>query len=216
MTPEERRTPRSSGPGWIATAGGALFLVAVGFSVGLVAGTAYQEPQLVADHLAGRTTEVVLESEETLAATPDVAAPAPAGAEPPASALGEGALDPETQEPAAPLAALAVPEAEAEVQAELEAAPAPAPKPAAKPAPMPAAGGSFSIQVGAFGSEPAASQLAAELAKRGYPSYVAEEGEGARFKVRVGPIGSRDEAETISAQLKREHRLPTWILAGKR
>ena len=35
-------------------------LVAVGFGVGLVAGTAYEEPELVAQHLAGQTTDVAL------------------------------------------------------------------------------------------------------------------------------------------------------------
>jgi DedD protein len=79
----------------------------------------------------------------------------------------------------------------------------------------PAAGGAgFSIQVGAFGTEATAQQLAGELGKRGYKTYVTSEGAGARFKVRVGPIASRSEAEQISERLKTEHRLPTWILAG--
>ncbi|MGH7287898.1 MAG: hypothetical protein ACREI8_07755, partial [Myxococcota bacterium] len=85
---------RAAGPGWLATAGGALFLIALGFSVGIVAGTAYEEPELVADHLTGRTTEVVLEESSLAApsdAAPDVAAPVPN--EPLAAPLGEGALD---------------------------------------------------------------------------------------------------------------------------
>jgi DedD protein len=69
--------------------------------------------------------------------------------------------------------------------------------------------------VGAFATEATAEQLARELGKRGFPTYVASEGTGARFKVRVGPIGSRSEAEQISGRLKGEHRLPTWIMAGK-
>ncbi len=191
--PERRVRERAAGPGWLATAGGALFLIALGFSVGIVAGTAYEEPELVADHLAGRTSEVVLEQAsltEPSAAEPDVAAPAPN--EPLAAALGEGALD---EAPEAP-------------------APAPPPTPAKAPAAPLVAAGSFSIQVGAFGSERAARELAGQLGKRGYTAYLMDEGEGARFKVRVGPIGSRSEAEQISARLQREQRLPTWIMAS--
>jgi DedD protein len=76
------------------------------------------------------------------------------------------------------------------------------------------AGTGFSIQVGAFGSEATARQLASELGKRGYKAYVTREGADARFKVRVGPIASRSEAEQTSTRLKTEHHLPTWILAS--
>jgi cell division septation protein DedD len=227
MAAEERRMPRSSGPGWLATAGGALLLIALGFGVGIVAGTAYQEPELLADHLAGRTTEVALGAEQGFGGAPDVAAPAPLAPAEPAPALGQGALE------AAPEAELAVP-ARAEATAVAPAAavapklpsappklPSAAPK-AAAPAPRPAralpaaaakapAAGSFSIQVGAFSSERAARELAGELGKHGYTAYLMDEGNGARWKVRVGPIRSRSEAEEVSSRLKREQRLPTWI-----
>jgi cell division septation protein DedD len=205
MSAEERRAPRVSGPGWLATAGGALLLVALGFGVGIVAGTAYQEPDLVADHLAGRTTEVVLEPEPVGAAPPDVAAPAPESQSRPLPALGQRALEdaPEAELPA--LAPAAAP----------RPAPAAAPKAPPRPAPQlaakPAAAGSFSIQVGAFSSEKAARELAGELGKHGYTAYLMDEGNGARWKVRVGPMRSRSEAEAVSARLKREQRLPTWI-----
>jgi cell division septation protein DedD len=205
MSAEERRAPRVSGPGWLATAGGALLLVALGFGVGIVAGTAYQEPDLVADHLAGRTTEVVLEPEPVGAAPPDVAAPAPESQSRPLPALGQRALEdaPEAELPA--LAPAAAP----------RPAPAAAPKAPPRPAPQlaakPAAAGSFSIQVGAFSSEKAARELAGELGKHGYTAYLMDEGNGARWKVRVGPVRSRSEAEAVSARIKREQRLPTWI-----
>jgi cell division septation protein DedD len=207
MSVEERRAPRSSGPGWLATAGGALLLVALGFGVGIVAGTAYQEPDLVADHLAGRTTEVALEPPQPLAAAPDVSAPAPESLDRPAAALGQGALE------EAPEAELAP--AEPALARGPAAVPAAAPKAPARPGPQlaakSAAAGSFSIQVGAFSSEKAARQLAGALGKQGYTAYLMDEGDGARWKVRVGPVGSRSEAEAISARLKREQRLPTWI-----
>ncbi len=208
MTTEERKRPQSKGSGWIATLGGALLLVAVGFGVGLVAGTAYEEPELVVDHLAGRTTEVVLSpageiGEGDVAAT-DVAAPPPAEpavVELPRAPLGTGALD-ETREEQLARAAPAI-------------APALAVSKPARAAPVANTGSGFAIQVGAFGSEVTAEQLAGELDKRGYRAYVASEGEGARFKVRVGPIASRGEAEQLAERLKREHRLPTWIMAAK-
>jgi DedD protein len=209
LTNEERNRSRSSSRtnGWLATLAGAGLLVAVGFGVGLVAGTAYEEPELVAQHIAGQTTDVALAPEATPAQPPaveagDVAAAPPAGGdfgapeaafEAPPTPLGAGSL--EDAKPAPKPAAAAVP----------------AHKPVVKPAP---GGAGFSIQVGAFASDATAKQLAGELGKRGYAAYVTEEGAGARYKVRVGPLGSRSEAEQIAEKLKSEHRLPTWILAG--
>jgi cell division septation protein DedD len=198
MNSDRRRTQTTSGPGWLATAGGALLLIALGFGVGIVAGTAYQEPELVVDHLAGRSTDVVLEPEGVLRGAPDVAAPAP----PVAAALGEGALEARTE--ARSPAPAAAPERPVAV----------APRPAPAPAPTPARSEGFSIQVGAFSSEKAARQLATELGRQGYSTYLMDEGSGARWKVRVGPLATRSEAEAISAKLKRDQRLPTWIQAN--
>jgi cell division septation protein DedD len=209
MSAEERRA-QVSGSGWLATAGGALLLIALGFGVGIVAGTAYQEPELVAEHLAGRTTEVVLRPDGALAASPDVAAaaPAPAALEREVPALGQSALADAPEAAEQP-----VPEPRVAARAPAAAAkPAAAPaRTAARPAAQRAAAGSFSIQVGAFSSEQAARQLAGELGKQGYAAYLMDEGHGARWKVRVGPIPTRSEAEAVSAKLKREQRLPTWI-----
>jgi DedD protein len=207
LTNEERNRSRSSSRtnGWLATLAGAGLLVAVGFGVGLVAGSAYEEPELVAQHIAGQTTDVALAPDAPAQQPPaaeagDVAAAPPAGAdlgapeaafEAPPTPLGAGSLD-----DAKPIAK--------------PAATVPGQKPVVKPAP----GGAFSIQVGAFASDATARQLAGELGKRGYAAYVTEEGAGARYKVRVGPLGSRSDAEQIAEKLKSEHRLPTWILAG--
>jgi len=211
MAGEERKRPQGPGSGWLATVAGALLLVAVGFGVGLVAGTAYEEPELVAEHLAGRTVEVALgapaeqaepgPAEDVAAAPPlePLELPESTGADDPLpTPLGAGALD------------------EPREQRVARAAPAAARPPlAAPPAKRAAHGAGFAIQVGAFATEGTAEQLASELGKRGFPSYVTEEGTGARFKVRVGPIGSRSEAEQLSGRLKSQHRLPTWILAEK-
>jgi DedD protein len=74
--------------------------------------------------------------------------------------------------------------------------------------------GEFAVQVGAFATDTAADELASELRKLGHRAYVADEGGvGARFKVRVGPIASRADADALADRLKREQRLPTWVLA---
>ena len=223
MTGEERKRSQDRSAGWLATALGALLLVAVGFGVGLVAGTAYQEPELVAEHLAGHTIEVPLAQPAPAPVPepdPDVAAPPPPAvpaAEPPAAdmaeraedplptPLGAGGLDKPRTARVAPAAPSLVPSAHA---------PASAP-PARAGAKAAAKGTGFAIQVGAFATESTAQQLASELERRGFRSYVTEVGTGARFKVRVGPIGSRSEAEQLSGRLKSQHRLPTWILAEK-
>jgi len=164
------------GPGWIATIAGALLLIVVGFGVGLVAGAAYEEPALVADHLSGNTTDV----------------PLPPAAEP---RVREQTTDASDEEP------------------ETRAEAAPRPRGAARSASVVPAGG-FAVQVGAFATGAAADGLAAELRTLGHAAYVADEGgNGARYKVRVGPIASRAEADALADQLKREQRLPTWVLA---
>jgi cell division septation protein DedD len=163
-------TAKRGGPGWIATIAGALLLIVLGFGVGLVAGAAYEEPALVADHLAGNTTEV----------------PLPPAVEPRVREQTKDAAD-----------------AEPETRAPAEARPG-----SAAPA------GGFAVQVGAFATGAAADRLAAELRALGHAAYVADEGgNGARYKVRVGPIASRAEADALADQLKREQRLPTWVLA---
>jgi len=159
---------KRSGPGWIATIAGALLLVVLGFGVGLVAGAAYEEPALVADHLAGNTTDV----------------PLPPAAEPRVREQTKDATqtEPEARAPAAARAGAAAP-------------------------------GGFAVQVGAFATGAAADGLAEELRALGHAAYVADEGgNGARYKVRVGPIASRADADALADRLKREQRLPTWVL----
>ena len=170
MTDKEAK---KAGPGWIATLAGALLLIVAGFGVGLVAGAAYEEPELVVDHPAGKTTEV----------------PLPEKAPPRVREETRDAADAEARKGASPTPAVS--------------------------SPPPPAG--FAVQVGAFATEHAADALAAELTKLGRPAYVADEGgNGARYKVRVGPIASRAEADALADRLKREQRLPTWVLAREK
>jgi cell division septation protein DedD len=177
-----RRSKASSGS-WIATLGTLAALVLVGFSVGVIGGILWEEPRLVLAHLTGGTTEIAWTADAS-----------------PAVAVEEGDV-----EPAAVAAA--------------EAAPTEAPRkrvaPAAKLPPVAAAPpGRVAIQVGAFAESEAAESLVTTLRDRGYAAYVtpgARSG-AARWRVRVGPLADRDEAERIAARLKREEKLPTWVL----
>ena len=183
-----RREAESARPGWLATLLGAGILVVLGFGIGLVTGAAYEEPDLVLDHLAGRTVDVPLVTQA-------------AGEEMVPEASSE-----ELTQGQRPLGAPHIPAAG-------EGASPPVEKPAPAVASAPPRGAGFAIQVGAFAGEAAAQQLVSELRARGHASYVAAEGGGARFKVRVGPLESRARAEQVAAQLQREQRLPTWILS---
>jgi len=218
------RRRRSEGPGWLATAGGALVLVVVGFALGLVAGAAFEEPALVADHLAGRTTEVSLR--EHGKGEGDPGAPGIPGEAPPAPPAGESTAEraarPAPEVPRRPLGATRSAPGGAEAPAVAAAPPAPSGGgPAASasrgeraPAPAPPPDGTgFAVQVGAFSERAAADALAAELRAGELDAYVAE-GEGAApWKVRVGPVADRSRAEALASRLKAERRLPTWILS---
>lgn len=209
MSPRRRRP--SAEPGWLATAGGALLLVVVGFGVGLVAGAAFEEPDLLLGQLAGRGTRVALEDVEL----------APADAAP----LEEASPSVASPPPAVARARPPAPEKPAPPRREPEPEPAPVPKPAAapkrppSPKPAPAATGpGFAVQVGAFAEEKAARRLLAELEAMGLGGYLAENpaAPGARWRVRVGPLPSEGEARRVASRLQSERRLPTWVLREKR
>jgi cell division septation protein DedD len=71
------------------------------------------------------------------------------------------------------------------------------------------------VQVGAFAESGAAEALAASLRAKGYPVYVSP-GAGAgeaRWRVRVGPLADRGAAERTAEALRRQERLPTWVLS---
>lgn len=70
---------------------------------------------------------------------------------------------------------------------------------AAAPA-KPAAGGSFVVQIGAFGEPTKAASVSGDLNKKGFPSYTEKAGPVTR--VRVGPFTSRDDAERAAERLR--------------
>jgi DedD protein len=207
-----RREAPGAGLGWLTTLGGAAILLAFGFGVGLVGGSALDEPDLVAKHLAGEATELPLPAQAPEAAARSAApqaAQAPAQAEPrperPASDFdaGDGGEAP----PPAP-----------EAVAKPKAAPAKPPAPSAPRAPAPqvaARPSGFAIQVGAFADRRAADELVASLRGDRLRAYVVEGGGGqaAPFRVRVGPYVTREQASDEAARLHARRRLPTWVIA---
>lgn len=194
MAARRNRPREETGPGWLATLGGAALLLVLGFGVGVLAGALWEEPELVMDHLAGRTTEL------PLAAAAPPARPKPAEAE-------------RMERVARPLGARETrpdaPSAEVRVDLPSVSAKPPAPSPASR------VGGGFEVQVGAFGDAGAAAQLAGQLRAGGFSVHVLEEDgpRGVRFRVRVGPVPSREEAKRLASRLQSEHELPTWILS---
>ncbi|MCP3984154.1 MAG: hypothetical protein GY723_07180 [bacterium] len=197
MSEGERRRKQREGPGWFATLGGAAVLIVLGFGVGLVAGAAWDEPELVIDHFSGRTTSVPVEdlSEPPLDTQPE---PGSMGTRAQPASMDAQASAADTQASPAPLGS----GVERPIRSARPQVAAPSPR-----------AGRHAIQVGAFGEREAADSLARELGVAGYEVYVVEDtGGSARFKVRVGPVAERAEADRLAARLKKNHRLPTWVL----
>jgi cell division septation protein DedD len=169
-------------------------LIVAGFAAGVLAGALWEEPALVLAYLGGDTEEVQWAA-ETPAEGPGEALPPVAAAPKPEEAPPLPSLEPTPPPAAAPSKKAAAPE----------------PKPAKSPSVAAAPPGRIAIQVGAFGESGTAEGLAKKLRGRGYPVYVAH-GAGARWRVRVGPLEDRASAERLAARLKRDEKLPTWVL----
>lgn len=58
MAHRNETTARRLGQGWLATLVGIFVLVVGGFVLGLAVGVVFEEPELVAGHVAGRSTEI--------------------------------------------------------------------------------------------------------------------------------------------------------------
>lgn len=174
-----------------------LSLLAIpGFALGGLAGLLWEDPALVGSYLLGRTQVVAWTAQDSGDAVPQVAAEPPETGDASAEALPAVAAAPAGEPEPAPGSHTAPP-------------PQTAP-PRAGPA------GRFAVQVGAFGEKPAADRLAASLREKGYGTYVASGSGAGTWRVRVGPLASREEGERVGARLKREERLPTWVLEEER
>jgi len=171
---------------WLTTAFGLLVLIVAGFSVGMVAGIVWEEPDLVFAYFSGDTEEVNWNEGAVEEPLVDVAA-----------AADEEPVDPQIRRE------------QARGRAGEQGAPAGTPSVAAAPV------GGLAVQVGAFGTSSKAESLANSLRDKGFPVYVSpgtKAGES-RWRVRVGPLATRKEAEQIADRLKRQEKLPTWILS---
>ena len=72
---------------------------------------------------------------------------------------------------------------------------------------------SWAIQVGAFSDRSAAAGLVQSLRDKRYPVELIPSQDGSdRWRVRVQPIEGRGEAERWAFRLKRDERLPTWLI----
>jgi len=209
----ERGRERAAG-GWLATVAGALLLVVVGFGVGLLAGSLFEEPELVAKQLAGEATEVPLPE----AGPAQAPAPVPGNAPPepaPGVAAGEATKDFQAGDEAEAGAA-----AEAERALEVggpRAAPAPEEVPhagarpeRARPADAARApvGEAPSARPPAVSARPPAEPPRAPAPDPEPPA--AREG----FAVQVGAFGERAAADRLVASLRGD-RFPAYVALGK-
>jgi cell division septation protein DedD len=183
----------------------AVIVVAAGFSIGIIAGLAWEEPGLVLGYVSGNSDSIAWQSRSdedvpdpplTTSEAPPVAAAPPAAPKP--RLLGERASSapPRLSPSAAP-----------------PVTPPPAP-PREKPVVAKAASRTgFAVQVGAFGESSAAKRLADRLRGKGYSVYIAGPGQGDSWRVRVGPVSTREEAERVAGRLEKGEKLPTWVLS---
>jgi len=75
--------------------------------------------------------------------------------------------------------------------------------------------GTFSVQVGAFGSEATARKLVADLEADGMPAYIAPLSKSGKtlHRVRAGPVPDRAAADKLAARLKARG-LPVSVVSG--
>ena len=75
--------------------------------------------------------------------------------------------------------------------------------------------GTFSVQVGAFGSEATARKLVADLKADGMPAYIAPLSKSGKtlHRVRAGPVPDRAAADKLAARLKARG-LPVSVVSG--
>jgi cell division septation protein DedD len=211
------RRPRGGGLGWIATFGGAAVLLAFGFGVGLVAGSALEAPELVAHSLKGDGVELPLPDAPAVASRPAPAAAAPEAAVRRSAPVESGERPSDFDTGEVREAPAPAPQAVGKVAA--PAAPSPpavaAPPPPAPPAPTARRAPGFAVQVGAFSDRRKADQLAASLRTSQLSAYVVEgsKREAAPYRVRVGPYATRERANDAAARLQAKRRLSTWVIA---
>lgn len=190
-------------------------LVSFGFAAGLLFGVLSEEPELLAGHLRGDSQSIILAPTE-----PGVLGTAN-GTE--RAAIEErrrriGDDDAATEGlPVVAAAPVVVPRA---ALSQAAAASDDSRIPLSdrttskdRPSRGSAVQGTWAIQVGAFAEEAAAIRLTKGLGAKGYPTeMLAASGDSERWRVRIQPVRGEAEAREIAARLKRDERLPTWVI----
>lgn len=118
---------------------------------------------------------------------------------------------PNSEVPADPAGAAAVPAAAATPAA----APKPAPQPvAAKPPTVKPGGGPFTVQVAAFRDRESAERLSLQLEARGYDAYVQRSevaGKGTWYRVRVGAFKDKEAARALASKIERQEGRSAYV-----
>lgn len=224
----------------VRSAGRLVLLVGLGFGAGLVIGVLSEEPTLLAGHLRGESEPVRLDARAELEpADAAAAAEAEEGPAPPArrdeqraSAMaGEvagdeagGGMGVEEDPKALQAKRLALlegrPSGMSKEGAGREVAAGPGDQPVSQPTSVRAGSaaaqetGRWAIQVGAFSDSKSASDLATRLRSKGYPvELIPASEESARWRVRVQPVVGKARTQGLAERLKREERLPTWLIS---
>jgi cell division protein FtsN len=201
-----------------------VLLVGVGFGAGLLIGVVAEEPELLVGHLRGEGESVALgqarsadprpeagETDKQAAGPSEVAAivgsdGAAAGDERAELRTGEAASGARTR-------AMRVAEEGSAVVGLPRVAAAPRPADTLPNRVEAAATDRWAIQVGAFSDESVATGLAEGLVEKGYPTeLVRAPGDDRRWRVRVQPVHGERRARGLADRLKREERLPTWVI----
>lgn len=186
----KRSEDRRAGHGWLFGLFGGSLLISFGFVIGVVVGATWEDSELVVRHAQGRSEVVSLDE---LTGPPIVTE----------SRVADPGARPASRE-----TAISNPD--------VAAAPPPGrtrpPAPAVEPSSVVEG---FEVQVGAFVARAPADELSQRLEGKGFSVHVsARSSDGDhRWRVRVGPVGTRGEADTLALRLKRDEKLPTWIVA---
>jgi cell division septation protein DedD len=229
-------SPRGRGPrtrGILRGLGRLVVLVGLGFGLGLAIGLVTEEPALLYGHLRGASESVPLAESQRILDVPNppvgvVASDTRSGARGTEVAARP---DPSPRGPAVVAAGGSQPKAPAELPKvsaprpvvtsaavaprNAVAQPQPQPQPHPQPSPQRRAetGRDWAIQVGAFSDEATAQRLVDTLEAKNYPvAVVASSGAAQRWRVRVQPVRGEDRARGMADRLKREERLPTWMI----
>jgi len=128
--------------------------------------------------------------------------PRPSSAPATLAAAGRSAAPPSVKVVKAPVAPRGTPTAR----------PAPSARPTARPAAA-SAGGSFTIQVGAFKDGASAESVVSRLKQKGFEAYViAPAAADGLFNVRVGAYDARADAERVQARLRDQEKFKPFIV----